>query len=208
MSDDTAANPPHQALKRTPLYSLHLALGARMVPFAGYEMPVQYTAGVLKEHLHVRASAGLFDVSHMGQLVVRARSGVLADAARALERLMPVDISGLTPGRQRYGLFTNETGGVLDDLMVANRGDHLVLVVNGACKTADEAHLRAHLSETCTIERLDSGLIALQGPKAELALAGLAPDCVAMRFMDVREMLILGAPCIVSRSGYTARLDA
>ena len=152
MSDVAPANPAHQALKRTPLYAMHLALAARMVPFAGYEMPVQYAAGVLKEHLHVRASAGLFDVSHMGQLVVRAKSGVPADAARALERLVPVDILGLPPGRQRYGLFTNETGGVLDDLMVANRGDHLFLVVNGACKIADEAHLRAHLSGTCEIE--------------------------------------------------------
>ena len=203
MSDDTAANPPQQALQRTPLYPLHLALAARMVPFAGYELPVQYAAGVLKEHLQVRASAGLFDVSHMGQLVVRARSGVPADAARALERLAPIDILGLPPGRQRYGLFTNQTGGLLDDLMVANRGDHLFLVVNGACKAADEAHLRAHLSDACQIERLDRALIALQGPKAEAALAVLAPDCVPMRFMDVREMSLLGAPCIVSRSGYT-----
>ena len=207
MSDDATANPsansPPQALKRTPLYELHLALAVRMVPFAGYEMPVQYAAGVLKEHLQVRASAGLFDVSHMGQLVVRAKSGVPADAARALERLVPVDILALAPGRQRYALFTNETGGLLDDLMVANRGDHLFLVVNGACKIADEGHLRAHLSDACQIERLDRALIALQGPKAETALAALAPECVAMRFMDVREISILGASCIVSRSGYT-----
>jgi aminomethyltransferase len=197
------ADPTLPTLKRTPLYPLHVELSARMVPFADYEMPVQYPAGVLKEHLHVRANAGLFDVSHMGQLVVRAKSGAIADAARALERLVPVDILGLAPGRQRYGLFTNETGGVLDDLMIANRGDHLFLVVNGACKIADEAHLRSHLSATCEIERLDRALIALQGPKAEAALAALAPDCVAMRFMDVRALSILGTPCIVSRSGYT-----
>lgn len=197
----TPSTPP--SLKRTPLYPVHVALGARMVPFAGYEMPVQYAAGVLKEHLHVRTSAGLFDVSHMGQLVVRAKSGIVADAARALERLVPVDVLGLAPGRQRYGLFTNDTGGLLDDLMIAHRGDHLFLVVNGACKIADEAHLRAHLSQTCDIERLDRGLIALQGPKSEAALAALAPDCVSMRFMDVCELAILGTSCIVSRSGYT-----
>ena len=194
---------PAENLERTPLYALHLELAARMVPFAGYEMPVQYAAGVLKEHLFVRASAGLFDVSHMGQLTVRAKSGVIADAARALERLVPVDILGLTAGRQRYALFTNETGGLLDDLMVTNRGDHLFLVVNGACKAADEAHLRTQLSETCDIEHLDRALIALQGPRAEEALAALAPDCTAMRFMDVRAISILGAVCIVSRSGYT-----
>ena len=191
------------ALNRTPLHALHLTLGGRMVPFAGYELPVQYAAGVMKEHLAVRAHAGLFDVSHMGQITLRARSGNPADGARALERLVPVDVVGLAPGRQRYAMFTNETGGILDDLMVANRSDHLFLVVNGACKSADEAHLRAHLSDACEIERLDRALIALQGPEAESALAALAPECTRMRFMDVRELTILGAACIVSRSGYT-----
>jgi aminomethyltransferase len=182
---------------------MHLARGARMVPFAGYEMPVQYAPGVLKEHLYTRASGGLFDVSHMGQINLRAKSGRVADAAIALERLVPVDILGLKPGRQRYAIFTNDNSGILDDLMVAHRGDHLLLVVNAACKTADEAHLRANLSDVCDIERLDRALIALQGPKAEAALARLAPACADMRFMDVRALNILGADCVVTRSGYT-----
>jgi aminomethyltransferase len=190
-------------LKRTPLHPLHVALGARMVPFAGYEMPVHYALGVLKEHVHTRAGAGLFDVSHMGQIVLRPRSGNVADAARALEGLVPVDILGLPPGRQRYALFTNDGGGILDDVMVAHRGDHLLIVVNAACKAADEAHLMANLSQACEIEVLDRALIALQGPEAEAALARLAPDCVPMRFMDVREIEIMGAPCVVARSGYT-----
>ena len=190
-------------LKRTPLHGLHLAHGARMVPFAGYDMPVQYAAGVLKEHLHVRALAGLFDVSHMGQIALRAKSGQVSDAARALEQLVPVDILGLASGRQRYALFTNESGGIVDDLMIAHRGDHLLLIVNAACKVTDEAHLRTHLSDTCTVETLDRALMALQGPKAEAALMRFAPACTSMRFMDVREMSIMGAPCAVMRSGYT-----
>jgi len=191
------------ALRRTPLHSLHVDLGARMVPFAGYEMPVQYQPGVLKEHLHTRAAAGLFDISHMGQIVLRPKSGVIADAARALERLVPVDILGLQTRRQRYAFFTNDSGGILDDIMVVNRDDHLLLVVNAACKSEDEVHLRAHLSDVCESERLDHALIALQGPKAEAALARLAPGCAAMRFMDVHEMPIMGSLCVVARSGYT-----
>ncbi len=202
MSENPHA-PPHHVLKHTPLHALHVAHAARMVPFAGYDMPVQYAPGVLKEHLQTRAAAGLFDVSHMGQIALRAKSGDVADAARALERLVPVDILALKPGRQRYAMFTNADGGILDDLMVANRGDHLLLVVNAACKDADEAHLRANISDVCDVEHLDRALIALQGPKAETALARLAPDCADMRFMDVRTLKILGADCIVSRSGYT-----
>ena len=136
-----------EALKHTPLHALHVTLGARMVPFAGYEMPVQFTPGVLKEHLHTRAAAGLFDVSHMGQIAVRAKSGDARDAARALERLVPVDILGLALGRLRYAFFTNAHGGILDDVMVANRGDHLLIVVNAACKATDEAHLRGRTRE-------------------------------------------------------------
>lgn len=192
-----------EALKHTPLHALHMELRARMVPFAGYDMPVQYPPGVLKEHLHTRAGAGLFDVSHMGQMVMRAKSGDVRDAARALERLVPVDILDLAPGRLRYAFFTNAHGGILDDLMVANCGDHLLLVVNAACKATDEAHLRGQLGKECEVERLDRALIALQGPKAETALAILAPECTSMRFMDVRTLTLMGAECMVSRSGYT-----
>src|SRR3954463_5576368 len=124
-------------LKRTPLHALHLARGGRMVPFAGYDLPVQFSAGVLKEHLHTRAHAGLFDVSHMGQLTLRAKSGRVEDAARALERLVPQDVVALAPGRQRYAQFTNDAGGILDDLMIANLSNHLFLVVNASCKAAD-----------------------------------------------------------------------
>src|SRR2546421_8741760 len=164
-------------LKRTPLHALHVASGGKMVPFAGYDMPVQYAAGVLREHLHTRAAAGLFDVSHMGQIALRPKSGRVEDAALALERLVPQDIAAVPAGRQRYAQFTNDAGGILDDLMVANFGDHLFLVVNAACKDADEAHLRAHLSGDCIIEPLPGrALIALQGPKAESALTKLGAD--------------------------------
>lgn len=191
-------------LQRTPLYGFHVERGARLVPFAGYEMPVQYSGGILKEHLHTRSAAGLFDVSHMGQIVLRPRSGRLEDAARALETLVPTDILGLAEGRQRYTFFTGEAGGILDDLMVANRGDHLLLIVNASCKIADEAHLRRHLSGVCTIELLpDRALMALQGPRAEAALARFAPAIVSMRFMDIRTLPMLGMPCEISRSGYT-----
>ena len=173
-------------LERTVLYDLHVALGARMVPFAGYEMPVQYPMGVMKEHLHTRAEAGLFDVGHMGQVILRAKSGKVEDAALALERLVPVDVLGLGLNKQRYAMFTNDAGGILDDLMVANRGDHLFLVVNAACKAEDVAHLKAHLSGDCEVTEItDRGLLALQGPTAEAALAALVPGAAAMKFMEV-----------------------
>lgn len=191
-------------LKRTPLTDLHVSLGARMVPFAGYEMPVQYPTGIMKEHLHTRRAAGLFDVSHMGQVAIRPRSGDLRDAALALETLVPVDVAGLAKGRQRYGLFTDDSGGILDDLMIANRGDHLFLVVNAACKEQDLAHLEAGLEASCIVENLTHrALLALQGPAAEAALATLAPEVADMRFMDVRALDLVGADCVVSRSGYT-----
>ena len=163
-------------LLKTPLHALHVSLGARMVPFAGYDMPVQYPAGVMKEHLATRASCGLFDVSHMGQVAIRPRSGRMEDAALALESLIPVDILGLKPGRQRYGVFTNEDGGILDDLMVANRGDHYFMVVNAACKEADFRLMAEALSDRCTFEiLLDRALVALQGPHAEQVLAEFCP---------------------------------
>jgi aminomethyltransferase len=191
-------------LKQTPLHALHVARGAKMVPFAGYDMPVQYAAGVLREHLHTRAGAGLFDVSHMGQLVLRAKSGKVLDAALALERLVPQDIAAVAPGRQRYAQFTNSDGGILDDLMVANFGDHLFLVVNAACKAEDEDHLRKHLADVCEIESLTSrALIALQGPKAESVLTKFCADASAMKFMDAGPRRLGGYDCFISRSGYT-----
>ena len=191
-------------LKRTVLYDLHIALGGKMVPFAGYEMPVQYPMGVLKEHLHTRAQAGLFDVSHMGQVILRPKSGDAADVARAFEALMPVDVLGLAEGRQRYGLFTNEAGGILDDLMFANRGDHLFVVVNAACKDQDIAHMRAHLSDACVVEEItDRALVALQGPAAEAALARLVPGAAEMTFMQVAILDWQGVDLWISRSGYT-----
>ena len=191
-------------LQRTLLHALHVAHGGKLVPFAGYEMPVQYAAGVLREHLHTRSSAGLFDVSHMGQLALRPKSGKVEDAALALERLVPQDIAAVAPGRQRYAQFINKDGGILDDLMVANFGDHLFLVVNAACKTEDEAHLRVHLSDACMIDSLsDRALVALQGPKAESALAKLCADVTAMRFMDSGPRTVAGIDAFVSRSGYT-----
>src|ERR1700745_2351392 len=194
----------NSSLKRTPLHALHTAQGARMVPFAGYEMPVQYAAGVLREHLHTRNAAGLFDASHMGQIALRPKSGKVEDAALALERLVPADIVAVAPGRQRYTQFTNDDGGLLDDLMVANFGDHLFLVVNAACKVEDEAHLRAHLADACEIVSLaDRALIALQGPKAEAALAKLCADVSSMKFMDAGPRRVGDIDCFVSRSGYT-----
>ncbi|SFK85338.1 glycine cleavage system aminomethyltransferase GcvT [Shimia haliotis] len=189
-------------LNRTPLYDLHVALGAKMVPFAGYDMPVQYALGVMKEHLHCRAQAGLFDVSHMGQVILRGDS---YDAvARAFETLVPMDVLGLGEGRQRYGLFTNEGGGIEDDLMFANRGDHLFVVVNAACKDADIARMKSALEPAVSVEVItDRALIALQGPAAETALARMNDAVAEMTFMDVATIELAGAECWVSRSGYT-----
>ncbi|TMV87926.1 glycine cleavage system aminomethyltransferase GcvT [Thioclava sp. BHET1] len=183
-------------LEKTPLYDLHLELGAKMVPFAGYAMPVQYPMGVMGEHLHTRAQAGLFDVSHMGQVIVPG-----AGAAEALEALVPVSLTALAEGRQRYAMFTDAQGGILDDLMVANRGDHLFVVVNAACKQADLAHMRAHIEGVQEIT--DRALLALQGPAAEGALDALVPGVAAMRFMDVATFDWQGRELWISRSGYT-----
>ncbi|GAB4297051.1 MAG: glycine cleavage system aminomethyltransferase GcvT [Roseovarius sp.] len=196
MSDATSE------LRRTPLHALHLELGARMVPFAGYEMPVQYPMGVLREHLHTRSAAGLFDVSHMGQVTLRHPGGGAA-AAAALETLVPVDLLGLAAGRQRYGFFTDAAGGILDDLMIANRGDHLLVVVNAACKAADVAHLRAHLPDVALALHEERALLALQGPAAARVLGGLVAEAEAMRFMDVAVCASRFGELWVSRSGYT-----
>jgi aminomethyltransferase len=189
-------------LKHTPLHALHKELGARLVPFAGYEMPVQYPAGILAEHAHTRTAAGLFDVSHMGQVRLTAKPG--QNTAKALETLVPGDIAGLQPGQQRYTQFTNEQGGILDDLMVTSTGDHLLLVVNAACKDDDLAHLRKHLATACEIEPMFSrGLMALQGPLASQALGRLVPSVASMKFMTGAFVTIDGAQCYVTRSGYT-----
>lgn len=192
-------------LRTTPLHDLHARLGAKFVPFAGYEMPVQYAAGVMKEHLHTRAQAGLFDVSHMGQVRLSPLPGKsMGDVAQALEALLPQDVAGLREGRQRYGFFTNGTGGILDDLMFANRGDHIFVVVNAACKDADVAHMSEHLSQTCAVEVItDRALVALQGPASEAALACLLPDVRDMQFMDVATLAVDGIDLWISRSGYT-----
>src|SRR5260370_2908097 len=167
-------------------------------------MPVKSPTGIITEHLHTRAAAGLFDISHMGQIAMRAMSGRLEDAARALETLVPADVIGIVEGRQRYALFTNAAGGILDDLMGANRGDHLLLIVNAACKAADLAHLRQHLGQTSKIDPLpDRALTALQGPLAPATLSRLATTTAMMRFMDVRTVSLLGADCEASRSVYT-----
>jgi aminomethyltransferase len=186
-------------LQRTPLFDLHRECGAKFAPFAGYEMPVQYPSGILGEHTHTRSAAGLFDVSHMGQVILTG-----AGAATGLEAMMPIDVVGLGVGRQRYALFTNADGGILDDLMVTNLGDRLFLVVNAACKAADIAHLQANLPADCALEVLaDRALLALQGPAAASVLARFAPETATQGFMAAAEVEIEGAACLVSRSGYS-----
>jgi aminomethyltransferase len=189
-----------ETLSRTPLYNLHVELGAKMVPFAGYEMPVQYPMGILKEHLHTREKAGLFDVSHMGQVKLLG-----ADAAEALESLVPIDVLDLPVGMQRYALFTSEQGGILDDLMVTNFGHgELYVVVNAACKEQDIAHMKAKLGDRCeVIELVDRALLALQGPAAATVLARFAPAVKDLTFMNSAKVELVGAECYVSRSGYT-----
>ncbi len=193
-------------LLQTPLHELHLRLGARMVPFAGYAMPVQYPSGLMAEHRQCRDSAALFDVSHMGQIKL-----VGEPAAAALETLVPVDVLDLAAGKQRYGLFTNVSGGLLDDLMIARPavadrtafGD-LFLVVNAGCKEADIAHLRTHIGHRCQVVPLpERALLALQGPKAISALTRLNAGVAALSFMNVGVFQLQGVPCFVSRSGYT-----
>ena len=194
-----------ESLRKTPLHGLHVALGARMVPFAGYDMPVQFPDGILKEHLHTRAAAGLFDVSHMGQALLHAEG----DAAGALETLVPGDIAGLAPGQMRYTQLLNDRGGILDDLMVTRpadpeRQDTLMLVVNAACKEADFALIEGALSGVASLQRLDDrALVALQGPKAAAVLSRLAPSVAEMPFMTAAALTIGGVEAVVSRSGYT-----
>ena len=229
LSNDTFANAT--TLLKTPLHDLHALLGARMVPFAGYSMPVQYPTGLMAEHLHTRAAAGLFDVSHMGQLRL-----VGPDAAAALESLMPMDVIDLAPGRQRYGLLLNDAGGIIDDLMLCNRdyvnggnkrvagppqdalaplggrkshavddrGGDIFLIVNGACKAGDIAHIQAKIGSRCDVFPMpDMALLALQGPQAVTALRRLAPGVEMLVFMSGGRFKIAGCECFVTRSGYT-----
>lgn len=192
----------HAPLRQLPLRDLHLAQGGKMVPFAGWEMPVQYAPGVMAEHLHTRASASLFDVSHMGQVILRPTHGI-DHLIAGLESLVPADIAGLAPGRQRYALLTTDDGGIRDDLMVANRGDHLLVVVNASMRESDLAHLRDALGDSQVEEVPDRALLALQGPAAESVLSALVPAAAAMRFMDAVALPWQGTELWVSRSGYT-----
>jgi aminomethyltransferase len=185
-------------LARTPLYELHKSLGAKLTPFAGYDMPVQYSAGIIAEHLHTRGQASLFDVSHMGQVVLGG-----ADIAAKFERLVPADIAGLRSGRVRYTMFTNERGGILDDLMVAKDGETLRLVVNASRKADDIALMRSALGDGTVTYLEDRALIALQGPAAASVLARFAPGVETMAFMAMAPVAIDGIACFVTRSGYT-----
>jgi aminomethyltransferase len=190
-----------EVLLTTPLDALHRTLGARMVPFAGYAMPVQYQTGIIAEHLHTRTQAGLFDVSHMGQATLKG-----PDAIAALERLCPADLAGLHPGRQRYSLLTSESGGILDDFMVARIAeDELFLVVNAGCKDADFAHIAANLPSGTTLTRHeDRALLALQGPTAAAVFARFAPTSAALKFMQLADLDVAGVGAVrATRSGYT-----
>jgi aminomethyltransferase len=186
-------------LLTTPLNALHIELGARMVPFAGYSMPVQYPAGLVAEHHHTRSAAGLFDVSHMGQLRLTG-----PDAAAAFESLMPVDVMGLGINKQRYGLLLNDEGGIIDDLMFVNRGEDIFVIVNGACKHGDLAHIQQRIGNRCTIEpQFDRALLALQGPQAVTALQRLVPGVEQLVFMTGMAFNLDGADLYITRSGYT-----
>jgi aminomethyltransferase len=197
-----ASSDPSSAeqLLKTPLYDLDVELGARMVPFAGYSMPVQYPAGLMAEHRHTRDAAGLFDISHMGQLRL-----VGADAAAAFETLMPVDVIDLAPGKQRYGLLLNDEGGILDDLMFFNEGHgSIFVIVNGACKVADIAHIQQKIGARCDVQPMpDHALLALQGPQAAVVLARLSPGIERFVFMTGGAVQIGGIPAFATRSGYT-----
>ena len=186
-------------MNKTPLYDLHLALGAKMVPFANYEMPVQYPLGIMKEHQHTRAAAGLFDVSHMGQIIIRGEG-----TAQALEKIIPVDLAALPLLKQVYGVFTNDKGGMLDDLIICRWGDdEFFLVVNAACKEQDLAYLKQHLSGLEVIELSDRALIALQGPQALAVMQQVTEDAGQLRFMSGTHTTIDDESCFITRSGYT-----
>ena len=191
--------PPSTELLKTPLYDLHVEIGARMVPFAGYSMPVQYPAGLMAEHLHTRAAAGLFDVSHMGQLRLEG-----SGAAAAFESLMPVDVMDLPVGKQRYGLLLNDAGGIMDDLMFFNTGSSIFIIVNGACKAVDIAHIQQKIGKLCNVIPMpEMALLALQGPQAVTALSRLVPGVEKLVFMTGGRFDVAGCDCFLTRSGYT-----
>ena len=191
-----------QSLRRTPLNASHLEFGAKLTEFAGYEMPVQYRLGILGEHQHTRKKAGLFDVSHMGQVILSGQS--YEETALALEKVLPMDVLGLEIGRQRYGFLTTDEGGILDDLMFSNRGDHIFVVLNAACKDSDIKYLRSLLEPNISIKEIENrALIALQGPASEAVLGKYHPQIKNMKFMDVETLPIDGSECWISRSGYT-----
>ncbi len=191
-----------QSLRKTPLNALHREFGAKLTEFAGYEMPVQYGLGILGEHQHTRKKAGLFDVSHMGQVILSGQS--YEETALSLEKVLPMDVLGLEIGRQRYGFLTNDDGGILDDLMFSNRGDHIFVVLNAACKDSDIKYLRSLLEPNISIKEIENrALIALQGPASEAVLGKYHPQIKNMKFMDVETLPIDGSECWISRSGYT-----
>ena len=186
-------------LKQTPLYNLHLKLGAKMVPFAGYHMPLQYDKGIIHEHLHCRSQAGFFDISHMGQCLILGDS-----AAGELEQLTPSDITGLKSGKQKYTVLTNNDGGIIDDIIITRIDSGLMIIVNAACKDKDFAHLKSHLSGQCEFKELpDHALLALQGPLAATVMQKYSADAAGLSFMQACETEINGIPCTISRSGYT-----
>ncbi len=193
-------------LHRTSLYSLHRELNAKTIPFAGYEMPVNYPLGILNEHVHCRKSAGLFDVSHMGQIKISSKSISMHELAGELEKLIPIDLISLSKDRQRYGFITNEKGGVIDDLMISNRGDHFFVVVNASRKEVDTNYFREKLiSEVDILVETQRSLVALQGPLAERALSSIIQGIESMNFMDVRNILFNNEEIYISRSGYTGQ---
>ena len=192
-------SPATDQLLKTPLHDLHVELGARMVPFAGYSMPVQYPAGLMAEHVHTRTAAGLFDVSHMGQLRLEG-----SGAAAAFESLMPVDVMDLPVGKQRYGLLLNDAGGIMDDLMFFNTGAGIFIIVNGACKAIDIAHIHQKIGMQCNVIPMpEMALLALQGPLAVTALSRLAPGVEKLVFMTGASFDVAGCDCFLTRSGYT-----
>ena len=189
---------------KTVLFDLHKSLGAKFVPFAGYQMPLHYEEGIIKEHLHTRASVGLFDVSHMGQIIVRSKTAKFDDAIKCLERLMPCDLANQKYNQQSYSLITNHKGGVIDDLMITNKGDHFFIVVNAATALKDYNYFLSKISDYCAVEILnDRSLLAIQGPEAEKVLSRYSVEIPKMSFLESASINILGNDCWISRSGYT-----